>query len=166
MERHPRAENEAERLRLLAQSGLLDAPRSAALDRITEEARAHFGAAVCALTLVDAERCLLRSEQGSDLAATPRDQLVCSWTILSDAVLVVPDLAADDRFAANPLVTGPPHLRFYAGAPLVYAPGLRLGALCLLDTRPRRFSLGDRAELQVFADRARSVLIEQALDGV
>jgi GAF domain-containing protein len=66
---------------------------------------------------------------------------------------VVPDALADERFKDNPFVTGAPFIRFYAGAPLIFLENIRLGAFCLLDTKPRAFSRGDRAELQLFADR-------------
>jgi GAF domain-containing protein len=77
----------------------------------------------------------------------------CNYTILSDEVFVVGDALADDRFKNNPLVTGSPFIRFYAGAPLIFLKDIRLGALCLLDTKLRSISRGDKAELQLYADR-------------
>ena len=82
----------------------------------------------------------------------------CNVTIRSDDVLVVADARQDPRFASNPLVTGKPFIRFYAGAPLIYLQQIRFGALCLLDPEPRGFSLGDRAELTLMADEVVSLI--------
>lgn len=77
--------------------------------------------------------------------------------------LVVLDATKDPCFASNPLVTGEPFIRFYAGAPLIYQREIRFGALCLLDPRPREFSLGDRAELTLMAEEAVSVIVAQEI---
>jgi GAF domain-containing protein len=78
----------------------------------------------------------------------------------------VPDATLDERFATNPLVTGEPFVRFYAGAPLIYLRDIRLGALCLLDGRaraPAAFTLGDKVELVNMAEEVASVIVRQAL---
>jgi GAF domain-containing protein len=72
----------------------------------------------------------------------------------------VPDVTRDERFASNPVVTGEPFIRLYAGAPFIYMRQLRLGALCLLDPLPREFTLGDKAELALMADEVVSVIVE------
>jgi GAF domain-containing protein len=82
---------------------------------------------------------------------------------MSDDVFVIPDMLADERFRTNPLVLGEPHLRFYAGAPLVYLRDIRLGSLCILEMRPRLFSPGDKAELRGMADRVVTEIAEQEL---
>ncbi len=87
----------------------------------------------------------------------------CNYTILGDEVFVVDDDLADDRFKDNPFVTDAPYIRFYAGAPLIFLKNIRLGALCLLDTKPRSFSRGDKAELQLFADRIVKEIAAQEL---
>jgi GAF domain-containing protein len=102
---------------------------------------------------------------GTETGDTPRDAAFCNYTILSDEVFVVSDALADDRFRNNPFVTGAPFLRFYAGAPLIFLKNIRLGALCLLDTKPRSFSRGDKAELQLFAERAVREIAARELQG-
>ncbi len=101
-----------------------------------------------------------------DLLHERRIEVSYETAIRTDQVIVVPDTTQDKRFAANPLVTGEPFIRFYAGAPLVYLQGVRLGALCLLDPRPRQpaeFTLGDKAELIAMADEVVSVIVRQEL---
>lgn len=123
-----------------------------ALDAICETARERFDVPIALVTLLDGERQLFGGRSGTERTQTPRSDAFCNYTILSDEIFVVPDALSDPRFANNPLVTGEPHIRFYAGAPLIYLKEIRLGALCLLDHRPRQFSLGDRAELAELAD--------------
>ncbi|MBJ6127105.1 GAF domain-containing protein [Microvirga splendida] len=150
----PTGANEEERLQILLETGALDAKADPALDRICEEARLHFEVPICTLTLLDKARQRIKAAQGMDPGETPRDAAFCNYTILSDEVFVIADTLADDRFKENPFVTGTPFIRFYAGAPLTFLKNVRLGALCLIDTKPRVFSRGDKAELQLYADRA------------
>ncbi len=110
------------------------------------------------VTIVTQDQQLVRAGVGTDLQKTSRPDAFCDHLIRSDEVLVVPDARQDPRFAANPLVTGPPFIRFYAGAPLIYLQQIRFGALCLLDPEPRGFSLGDRAELTLMADEVVSLI--------
>lgn len=146
--------NETERLRVLHASGLMTDLAVPGLDALCAEAVRHFGVKTAIVTLLDTDLQVFKAKFGIEGKGTSRKVAFCNFTILSDQVFVVEDASTDDRFAANPLVTGPPHVRFYAGAPLILQQDVRLGALCLLDTSPRSFSLGDRAELQEMADRA------------
>lgn len=145
---------EAERLRVLHDTGLLDAPPPAEFAALCGEARQRFGVAAAMVTLVDRDRLVILT-QGTTI---PRSEAFCEWPIRGDEVFVVPDLSRDPRFEDNPMVAGPPHYRFYAGAPLTYLEGIRLGALCLLDPRPRDFSPGDRAELAGLAEEAVAII--------
>ena len=149
---------EPDRLRILRGSGLLDAKPSPAIDAICLEAQRHFGVATALVTLLDEDWQTFKAKQGIDLNGTVRELAFCNYTILADAVFVVPDAASDPRFAQNLLVTGPPFIRFYAGGPLVFQAGIRLGALCLIDPKPRNFSLGDCAELLEMAERVVDVI--------
>ena len=150
----PIGPNEAERLQTLLETGALDAKADPALDKICEEARQHFEVPICTLTLLDKARQRIKAAQGLEPGETSRDAAFCNYTILSDEVFVISDTLEDDRFKDNPFVTGAPFIRFYAGAPLTFLKDIRLGALCLIDTKPRSFSRGDKAELQLYADRA------------
>jgi GAF domain-containing protein len=161
----PTGPDEEERLKVLLETGALEPKQDPALDSLCEEVRQHFGVPMCTVTLLDRARQQIRAAQGLETGDVPRDVAFCNYTILSDEVFVVSDALADDRFRDNPFVTGAPFLRFYAGAPLIFLKNIRLGALCLLDTRPRSFSRGDKAELQLFAERAVQEIAARELQG-
>jgi len=156
------ADHEEERLRILEETGALAGP-DPVLDAICREARDHFSVPIALITLVDRQKLRVKAAQGLSVSELPRDTAFCTYTILSDDVFVIPDMLADERFRSNPLVLGQPHLRFYAGAPLVYLRDIRLGSLCILETRPRRFSPGDKAELSEMADRVVTAIATQEL---
>ncbi|MBA4192869.1 MAG: diguanylate cyclase [Planctomycetaceae bacterium] len=105
------------------------------------------------MSLIDEDRQWFKAACGlsPDLKETPRDQAFCNYTILNREVFVVHDALADARFASNPLVTGSVNIRFYAGAPLNLGPDIRVGSLCLIDTKPRAFELEQVAILKQFA---------------
>ena len=132
--------NEAERLQALYKTGLLDSPESAEFDRFTRLAQALFGCKISLFTLVDENRQWFMSRQGIELKETPRDVSFCAHAVLDDKVLYVPDATEDARFADNPLVTGQPAIRLYAGVPLHSVEGLPLGTLCLIDDMPRELN--------------------------
>ncbi len=135
---------------------------SEALDRITTHARDCFHVPICLVTFIEAEQQCILSRQGVEISETPRRAAFCTYTILQPEVLVVPDARKDERFKNNPYVTGEPFIRFYAGAPLAYDGKVRLGTLCLIDTKPRSFSIGERAELAMLADYVVSVITSRA----
>lgn len=143
----PIPENEAERLRTLCSLQLLDSPSSPELDRITRTASRLFQVPIALITLVDADRQWFKSSVGMDVSQTPRDISFCGHAMLLQDALVVHDTTSDLRFRDNPLVIGPPHIRFYAGHPVRSRQGLALGTLCLIDTRPRTFDENDRKAL-------------------
>lgn len=120
--------------------------------------------AAALVTLIDTDRQIVKASVGTDLEEMPRSDAFCDQLLWSDDVLVVPDARKDARFAANPLVTGEPFIRFYAGAPLVFVRDVRLGGLCLLDPEPRRFPVEAQAELADLAEEAMISIIEQELD--
>jgi GAF domain-containing protein len=105
------------------------------------------------VTLIDREVQIIKARAGTDLEETPRSLAFLRLHHRSDDVLVVRDARTDPRFAANPLVTGEPFIRFYAGAPLIYRESIRLGALCLTDPQPRGFTPGDKPSLQQWRTR-------------
>ncbi|WP_263784602.1 PAS domain-containing protein [Salinibacter grassmerensis] len=138
---------EAARLRTLEQYDVLDAPPTDAFDRITRLAARLFGVSVAMINFIDQENQWCLSSHGLTLDRTDREVSFCARTIQQTEVMVVPDAREDDRFAEIPLVTGPPHIRFYAGAPLTAPNGYRLGTLCLIDDTPRTFAEEDRETL-------------------
>lgn len=157
-------QKELRRLEALVESGLLSSKPRPELDAIAEEAKRHFNVPMAVVTLLTEDKQLLKARAGLDLTETPRDLAFCNYTIQADKVFVVADTLADPRFATHKYVLGEPFLRFYAGAPLIYRDELRLGALCLLDTKPRRFSPGDRAELAGMAEQVISAVIDGQFD--
>lgn len=147
-----RSENETERLAALELTGLLDTLPEERFDRITRIARSMFGVDIALVSLVSADEQWFKSRQGLDACSTSRDISFCGHAILGADVFVVPDTARDARFADNPLVTGAPHIRFYAGAPLKTGDGFRIGTLCIMDSEPRIFQDADRCALRDLAD--------------
>ena len=131
----PLPEDEEERLQALHRYDIVDTPSDATLDRIAEIAARLFSAPVGLITLIDRHRQVYQSCFGIPGGSVDRSLSFCGHTILSDELLIVRDMNNDPRFARHPLVINPPHLQFYAGAPLVTPDGFRLGALCVTDTR-------------------------------
>jgi len=160
---YPLDPNEFQRLRTIEELQVKKNLPDETVDRITAFARERFRVPICLVTIIEAERQLLLSRQGLETTETPRSASFCTHAILASAVFVVPDARKDDRFKTNPLVTGEPFIRFYAGAPLVYQENVRLGALCLIDRKPRTFSRGDQAELMMLADAVVSIIDARAL---
>ncbi|AJC23594.1 hypothetical protein RO07_23350 [Pandoraea pulmonicola] len=140
-------DDEAARLAALRRYDILDTPPEPAFERIVRLASHVLGAPISLVSLIDESRQWFKARQGLDTVQTPRSMAFCAHAILSDEVLVVPDARADRRFADNPMVTGEPNIRFYAGAPLRTPEGHRLGTLCVIDRRPRTLDDEKRALL-------------------
>jgi GAF domain-containing protein len=151
--------DEEERLTAVYRLGLLDTEAEERFDRHARIAAAAFDAPIALITLIDRERQWYKSHHGFDYSETSRDMGFCSHAILESKPLVVNDALHDDRFADNPVVIGEPHVRFYAGVPLHAADGARVGALCIVDSKPRRLS---PAQLRMLQDIAR--LVEEELE--
>lgn len=146
-----RLADEPARLAALDRYDILDTPRAEPFDKITTLVRDVLGVPICAVSLVDRERQWFKSIQGLDVTETPRSMSFCSHTIQDPGLLVVRDALEDSRFADNPLVTGDPHIRSYAGAPLRTPDGYNVGALCAIDTVAREFSEAQLGILSSFA---------------
>ena len=129
--------NETERLAALHRYKILDTPPEAAFDRITTLAARLFDMPTALISLVDESRTWFKSCIGFDAHEVPRDATLCSFAVLTDQPLIIPDTRLDERSACNPFVQSKPEVRFYAGAPLLSHDGFNLGTLCLLDTQPR-----------------------------
>lgn len=140
--------DETQRLMSLHSLRILDTQAEERYDRITRMAKRLFNVDACMVSLVDTDRQWFKSKVGVDTSETARDISFCGHAINEDKPLVIPDATKDERFRDNPLVTGPPYIRFYAGHPLKGPGGFRIGTLCLNDTSPREMSAADLATLQ------------------
>lgn len=152
--------HEQERLDALERYDLLDTPQEEAFDRITRLVRHVFDVPMSTVTFIDGHRQWFKSRQGLAACEGDRGPALCAAAIAQNEPLVIPDTLADPRFATNPLVTGAPHIRFYAGVQLCTPDGQNIGTLCAIDTRPRELSGGQVAAL---SDLARIVMSELEL---
>jgi GAF domain-containing protein len=145
-------DNEAARLAALYDLLILDTPAEERFDRIVAFAATEFDVPIVTVTLVDTDRQWFKARTGTALCETGRDISLCSHAILEQDILVVNDTLLDARFADNPLVTGAPHIRFYAGAPLTLPSSLSLGTLCLIDRKPRTLDAMELGILRTLRD--------------
>ena len=146
---YPVPRNEADRLRALRSYKILDTKPEERFDELTQLAAIICGAPMSLITLIDADRQWFKSKVGLELAETPRAQAFCTHAIMQPQMFEVPDAAEDPRFAQNPLVTGNPNIRFYAGAPLATSDGHLLGTMCVLDRKPRTLTAEQKTALEI-----------------
>jgi GAF domain-containing protein len=143
---------------------ILDTLEEQAYDDLTRMAASVCGVPVALITLLDHDRQWFKSRVGVQATETPREVAFCEHAIRQPGdVMIVNDAMQDERFAANPLVTGDPNIRFYAGAPLVSAGGQALGTLCVIDTQPRELDASQVETLQFLAKQVMAKLEERRL---
>jgi GAF domain-containing protein len=147
----PTQQNEARRLKVLWQYEVLDTVPEEIFDQLTELAACICEAPIALISLVDEDRQWFKSRVGTDLQETSRKISFCAHAIKQHGLFIVPDARKDRRFADNPLVVSEPHIRFYAGAPLVTVDGYALGTLCVLDTVPRELRSEQKQALMILA---------------
>jgi len=135
---YPVPHDEAQRLLALDAARIVDTPPESVFDRLTWLASQVTESPMALISLWTSERQWFKSRLGVDAPETSRDWAFCSHAILQDGLFMVEDAARDPRFQDNPLVTGAPHIRFYAAFPLLDADKMPLGTLCVLDSEPRR----------------------------
>ncbi len=153
----PKPDNEDKRLQALRELLILDTTSEERFDRITQFAKFEFDMPIVVISLVDDDRQWFKSVIGLDVCSTSRDVAFCSHAILQDNIMIVEDATKDERFFDNPLVTGEPYIRFYAGAPLAMPSGERVGTLCLIDQKPNTL---DEVDLSILSSLRRMVVEE------
>ena len=145
--------DEAARLRAMWHCTSRDRGRDPVLDGLTRLAAEHFDMPVVLVSLVDEGCQWFKSQVGLEATQTPRDISFCAHAILEAGLFEVPDAIRDPRFRSNPLVTGPPHIRYYLGVPLVTPDGFAIGTLCLIDSRPRALDQAQKHHLSVLGEQ-------------
>lgn len=145
-------DNEKQRIAALRTLQILDTAPEERFDRLTRLARVIFDVPIALISLVDTQRQWFKSRQGLDACETSREISFCGHAVHTDKIFYIPDTLEDPRFADNPLVTGAPNIRMYAGAPLATPEGCRIGTLCIIDDKPRDFSDNDLGPLRDLAD--------------
>jgi PAS domain S-box-containing protein len=148
----------AQRQAALASYGILDTEVEAEFDEIVQAASAACGMPVSLISLLDSNRQWFKAETGFGLRETPLSSSICAYTAEQREVFVIPDTTQDPRTADNPLVTGAPHVRFYAGVPLETPEGVPIGALCVIDTKPNTLNASQTLVLRTLAHQAMTVL--------
>jgi GAF domain-containing protein len=147
----PLPQNEAKRLKVLWQYEVLDTVPEEVFDDLTELAARICEAPIGLISLVDERRQWFKSRVGVTLTETSRDVSFCAYAITQSDLFIVPDATKDERFAKNPFVTNEPHIRFYAGAPLITPDGHALGTLCVIDKVPRELRPDQKQALLILA---------------
>jgi formate hydrogenlyase transcriptional activator len=147
------ADTEAQRLEALRRYGVLDSPPEREFDELATLASQICRTPFAAISLIDGDRRWFKATVGLSPAELPRTQSLCAETIQQSDVLVVNDTLDDARFRDKPLVTGEPHVRFYAGMPLTTPLGQNLGAICVMDRAPRALAPGEAAALRALGQQ-------------
>lgn len=147
----PTPHNESERLRALRACEILETESDRGFDELVELASQIFDVPIALVSLIDEDRQWFKAKVGLTVCETGRDVSFCGHAVAARELLVVNDARADERFADNPFVTEPPHIRFYAGAPLIDDEGHALGTLCLIKDEPRDFTDEEAETLRLLA---------------
>ena len=142
----------------LARYDILDTPAEADFDDIVKVAAEACGMPVSLISLLDEDRQWFKAKTGFGRSETPISSSICAYTAQQRDVFEIPDTTRDPRTSGNPLVTGAPHVRFYAGAPLETPDGVALGALCVLDTKPNRLTPSQAFTLRTLARQVMTTL--------
>lgn len=145
--------NENERQRALDEYRILDTMQEEQFDAITKTAALVCGCKIALVSLIDRDRQWFKSKYGLEAEETPRDISYCGHAIMDDELFIVEDAALDERFCDNPLFLAEPHVRFYAGAPLITPQGYRIGTLCVIDSESRSLNEQQKLVLKTLAQQ-------------
>ena len=143
--------DECGRLMALSRLNVLDSAEEQPFENIVTLVQQTLGVPICAVSLIDENRQWFKARRGLNVCETPRNISFCTHTIRGTAPFVICDATMDARFADNPLVTGEPHIRSYAGIPLMTPDGYNIGSLCAIDTKSRNFTEAEICILENFA---------------
>jgi GAF domain-containing protein len=161
MKAAPIPASDPQRLQALRELLILDTPAEERFDKIVAFAASEFDMPIALISLVDENRQWFKSKLGIEACETSRDISFCAHALESKDFLVIENPLADERFSDNPLVTGEPHIRFYAGAPLMLPSGYVIGTLCLIDQKPRTLDALDLTILGALRD----LVVEELAEG-
>ena len=153
------------RLQALREMLILDTPPEERFDRVVRFAADEFDMPIVLVSLVDAKRQWFKARVGLDACETDRESSFCGHAIMQAKILIVEDALDDERFRDNPLVSGDPKIRFYAGAPLQLPTGEIVGTLCMIDRQPRRLDAVDQAIFGSLRDLVAGELVSQEVTG-
>lgn len=151
--------SELERIRVLREFNILDTPQEKEFDDLADLASAICDVPMSLITLIDSERQWFKAKKGMEGTEVAREISFCNHAIQqTEGVMVVPDSQLDDRFSDNPFVVNDPHLRFYAGAPLLANGNVPIGTLCILDKKPKNLSEDQKRMLKILAKRVMDLM--------
>jgi PAS domain S-box-containing protein len=153
--------NEDKRLKALHNYAILNSASEIKFDRLTELASIICNTPISLISLIDEHRQWFKSNVGLDVAETPREHSFCGHTIMGEQIFEVDDAMTDDRFKDNPLVTGNPNIRFYAGYPLIDPDGYALGSLCVIDRTPKLLTPEQKRALELLSAEVTALIVER-----
>jgi len=158
---NPRLENEDERLEALRDYQILDSSIELEFDRLTELASLVCDVPISLISLIDKDRQWFKSNLGLNIRETPRELAFCQHAILDIELFEIEDATRDERFMNNDLVLGEPHIRFYAGQPLVDSNGFTLGTICVIDQKPKTLNQKQKRILELLAKEVMALIFDR-----